>query len=52
MFKNWKTSLAGLLAGAAQVLSNPVHKWTDLIAPVLIAVLGLLSGDASNVSKN
>lgn len=54
MFKSWKTTLAGILTGAAylflQQLSGGI-KIKDAALGTGIAVLGTLAGDHSKVAK-
>ena len=47
MFKNWKTTLAGLAAAAANVSVNGVT-WKQLVVAAAMAVLGALAKDHSN----
>jgi hypothetical protein len=51
MFKSWKTSLAGLLLGASQIIVLPIHSWKDLIIPLSTLLLGLLAKDNDVTGK-
>jgi hypothetical protein len=42
--KNWKTSLAGLAAGALNLFANG-HNWKQILLSVGVAGLGLFSKD-------
>jgi hypothetical protein len=44
-WKNWKTTIAGLLGGSAQIVLLPINSWKDLIIPVTTMLLGLLAQD-------
>jgi hypothetical protein len=44
--KNWKTTLAGLLAAAAQIIVLPINSWKDLIVPIATAIVGIFAADA------
>jgi hypothetical protein len=47
MFKNWKTTLAGVLAAVAQVSVNGVG-WKQILTAVGIAAIGALAKDHSS----
>jgi hypothetical protein len=48
LFKNWKTTLFGIGAGALNLLANGA-KWQQVLLSVAVAALGLVSKD-SNVT--
>jgi hypothetical protein len=45
--KNWKTTLAGLGAGALNLFANGVN-WKQVLVSVGVSAIGLLSKDHSN----
>jgi hypothetical protein len=47
MFKNWKTTLAGVLAAVAHVTVNGVG-WKQLLVAVAMAAVGALAKDHNN----
>lgn len=47
MLKNWKTTLAGVIAAAAQVTVNGVG-WKQLLVAVAMAAVGALAKDHSS----
>lgn len=47
MFKNWKTTLAGLAAAVAHVSVNGVS-WKNLLVAAAVAAVGALAKDHSN----
>lgn len=46
MLKNWKTTVAGLLAAASQIILLPITSYKDLIIPIMTALIGIFAKDA------
>jgi hypothetical protein len=44
MFKNWKTSLAGIFAGGLNLFANGM-KWQQVLLSIGLAVLGGMAKD-------
>jgi hypothetical protein len=52
MFKNWKTSLTGVLSALGQLLAFPVNSWRDLVLPIGTLLLGLFAKDNNVTGGN
>ena len=46
--KNWRTTVAGILAGAAQVIASGAMGWRAWIIGLATVALGALAKDAGN----
>ena len=51
IMKNWKTTVIGILGGAAQILALPINSWKDLVVPLVTVLIGVFAKDAGTSGK-